>query len=98
MEYNILKRSDDMKKEQLIFFSQLQEIQEQIIASKDNFQEDEIENAYNLTYETIYKVLELIDGYTTDEIKLDLIDKLSGNPIKSNIQLHDQCALFLKSF
>ncbi|MDT2745865.1 hypothetical protein [Vagococcus fluvialis] len=87
-----------MKKEQLVFFSQLQEIQEQIIASKDNFQEDEIENAYNLTYETIYKVLELIDGYTTDEIKLDLIDKLSGNSIKSNIQLHDQCALFLKSF
>lgn len=72
MEYNILKRSDDMKKEQLVFFSQLQEIQEQIIASKDNFQED--------------------------EIKLDLIDKLSGNSIKSNIQLHDQCALFLKSF
>lgn len=61
-----------MKKEQLVFFSQLQEIQEQIIASKDNFQED--------------------------EIKLDLIDKLSGNSIKSNIQLHDQCALFLKSF
>jgi hypothetical protein len=73
MEYNILKRSDDMKKEQLIFFSQLQEIQEQIIASKDNFQEDEIENAYNLTYETIYKVLELIDGYTTDVILLSLI-------------------------
>jgi len=40
----------------------------------------------------------LIDGYTTDEIKLDLIDKLSGNSIKSNIQLHDQCTLFLKSF
>lgn len=85
-----------MTNEQLIFFTKLQQIQEEVVTSQ-NITSDKLteKEVYNLTYDTIYKILELIDGYTSDKIDLDLIDNLSGNSIKREIQLHDKCADYL---
>lgn len=94
--YNTIKRNDCMTNEQLIFFTKLQQIQEEVVTSQNNTSDKLTEKEiYNLTYDTIYKILELIDGYTSDKIDLDLIDNLSGNSIKREIQLHDKCADYL---
>lgn len=94
--YNMLKRNDCMTNEQLVFFTRLQQIQEEVVTSQNNTSDKLTEKEiYNLTYDTIYKILELIDGYTSDKIDLDLIDKLSGNSIKKEIQLHDKCVEYL---
>lgn len=88
-----------MTNEQLIFFTKLQQIQEEVVTSQNNTSNKLTEKEiYNLTYDTIYKILELIDGYTSDKIDLDLIDNLSGNSIKKEIQLHDKCADYLTAY
>ncbi|MGM0123518.1 hypothetical protein IGI37_000890 [Enterococcus sp. AZ194] len=88
-----------MTNEQLLFFSKLQQIQEQVVSSQKYSPDDMTkETAYNLTYDTIFKILELIDGYTAETLTLDLIDDLSGNSLKSGIQLHDKYADYLTSY
>ncbi|MGN6713756.1 hypothetical protein [Anaerocolumna jejuensis] len=60
---------------------------------------DDIENLlYNTTYELIAGIMTLIDGYTNDNIKLDIVDRLTGDRLKEKpfIELHDRIADFIK--
>ena len=45
---------------------------------------------YNVTYEAIISVCELLDGYTNDKLQLDLIDIRSGKSINDGIETHDK--------
>ena len=80
------------------FFRYLEHIQHAsvdtvILESNGNIEE----LLYSVSYEAIYRVLELIDGYAPVAFKLDLIDKETGISIGENIELHDKCADYLRS-
>jgi len=84
---------------QELFFKELQPIQELavLIALSDKKKGCSLEEAlYCATCEAICGVLTLIDGYSTDEIKLDLIDKETGLSLRENIELHDKCVDYLR--
>jgi hypothetical protein len=84
---------------QELFFNTLHEIQEEVVQTA--ISKCRCENAerllYDVTYDTIYSIMELIDGYTKDNLQLDIIEKESKKSLKENIQLHDVCVDFIKS-
>jgi hypothetical protein len=84
---------------QELFFNTLHEIQEEVVQTA--LSKCSCENAerllYDVTYDTIYSIMELIDGYTKDNLQLDIIEKESKKSLKENIQLHDVCVDFIKS-
>ncbi|MFT9818262.1 hypothetical protein [Lysinibacillus sp. NPDC056185] len=86
---------------QEMFFRTLHEIQEdvvQVALSKCNCSCENIEALlYDVTYDTIFKIMELIDGYSKDDLQLDVIEKDSKKSLKENIQLHDACVDFIKA-
>lgn len=45
----------------------------------------------DVTYETIYRLMELIDGYRGESIKYNIVNSKSGNCINQGIDLHDYC-------
>ena len=49
----------------------------------------------DVTYETIYNLMELIDGLRNINIKGEILSLSSGNRINSNICLHDCCEEYL---
>ena len=81
------------------FFETLSFIQENAIyqALEEYDKNDSLEDLlYNTTYEAITSICELLDGYTSDRLQLDLIDKNSNKSLKTGIQMHDGCASYLK--
>lgn len=50
----------------------------------------------DISYEVIYRIMELIDGYSETEMHLSLIDMKTGLPMNDGIELHDACTDFLK--
>jgi hypothetical protein len=88
-----------MKPIQKEFFETLKQIQEEVVnCSLANYKDiDTIENLlYDTTYETIYKLMELIDGYTKESLQLDLIEKESKESLRDGIELHDTCSGYIK--
>lgn len=68
-----------------------------VVAASKHKEGDNIEDLlYDATYEMTYRILELIDGYGDDKLKLDLIDKESKRSLREGIELHDTCATYLK--
>ncbi|MGO5077006.1 hypothetical protein ACTQ3M_04670 [Oscillospiraceae bacterium LCP25S3_E10] len=51
----------------------------------------------DVTYETIYRLMELLDGYRNESIKLNLVNIKTGNILNEHIEMHDLCADFLDS-
>jgi len=89
----------DIAQKQDLFFRILKDIQEEavVIALSERKESNTLEDTlYNATYHALYSFLELIDGYAADEIKLDLIDRESGEPMRKSIELHDRCAAYLR--
>ena len=89
----------DITEKQKDFFNILKEIQDEsvVLALSERKENDSLEDTlYSATYDALYGFLELIDGYATDVIKLDLIDKETGISIRKNIELHDACASYLR--
>lgn len=87
---------DDVQKE---FFETLSSIQDNAVyqALEEYNDKDGLEDLlYNATYEVIVSICELFDGYTNNQLQLDLIDKSSNNSLKAGIQLHDACTNYLK--
>ncbi len=88
-----------MQEIQKFFFETLSSIQDsavyQALAEYDesNSLEDLL---YNATYEAITSICELLDGYTSNKLQLDLIDMKSNESVKKGIQMHDVCANYLK--
>lgn len=84
---------------QELFFKSLQEIQEEVVQitlTKYSSCENLERVLYDVTYDTIYSIMELLDGYTKENLQLDLIEKDSKKSLKENIQLHDVCIEFIR--
>lgn len=84
---------------QELFFNTLQEVQEEVVQTA--LSKSSCENAerllYDVTYDIIYRIMELIDGYTKDTLQLDIIEKVSKRSLKENIELDDVCVDYIKS-
>ncbi|EOS28176.1 MAG: hypothetical protein OSJ53_05060 [Kineothrix sp.] len=90
---------DNIKEIQNEFFEALKSIQDtSVYQALEEYNDNEsLEDLlYNVTYETITSICEIIDGYTNDKLKLDLIDSNSNVSLKEGIQMHDRCADYLK--
>lgn len=90
----------DIKPVQEEFFKSLNEIQDRVvnIALCNYKKDDDFKNIlYDITFETICDVMTLIDGYGNDNVQLDLIDRKSGESLRTGIELHDKCVDYLKS-
>lgn len=83
---------------QAAFFNALRDIQETAVikALSDCGGKASEDALYNATYEAICGIMELIDGYYSDELKLDLIEKQRKISVKGNLELHDACADYIK--
>ncbi|RKJ00326.1 hypothetical protein D7X87_23175 [bacterium D16-54] len=87
-----------MKSEQELFWEEVQKIQYSVVnvfllkMSKYN---DMSMLLNDVTYETIYNLMELIDGLRNINIKGEILNLPSGNRINSNIYLHDCCEEYL---
>lgn len=49
----------------------------------------------DVTYETIYSLMELIDGLVNSNIRGEIISVPSGKIINTNENLHDYCEEYL---
>ena len=90
---------DNIKEIQNEFFEALKSIQDtSVYQALEEYNDNEsLEDLlYNVTYETITSICEIIDGYTNDKLKLDLIDSNSNVSLKEGIQMHDRCGDYLK--
>lgn len=88
-----------MQEIQKFFFETLSSIQDNAVyqALAEYDKSDSLEDLlYNTTYEAITSICELLDGYTSDKLQLDLIDTKSNKSIKEGIQMHDICANYLR--
>ena len=76
------------------FFDELKLIQDVVVnimlsnESKYNGTEDLL---IDTTYETIYTVLELMDGYGIDHKKYEVKDIINDEIIKKTVSLHNMC-------
>ena len=87
----------NLTNKQIEFFKALNEIQDTVVNVALCKKKDDIENMlYDVTYETIYSILEQFDGYTKDNIKMNIIDVENGEIINKGIQLHDVCVSYIK--
>ncbi|OOM11651.1 hypothetical protein [Clostridium saccharobutylicum] len=89
----------ELNKLQKDFFNTLNQIQEEAVSiAFGNYKEgDDIEDLlYDVTYNTIYSIMELIDGYVKDSLELDIIDRKNKESLRTGIELHDTCASFVK--
>lgn len=81
------------------FFNEIKLIQDLAInivlsnIEKYNSSEDVLKDA---TYETIYRMMELIDGYRNKNIKYNICNVNSGRSVNENIELHDLCEEYLQ--
>ena len=86
-----------MTDKQIKFLKELEIIQEQAVnmnISQTNLTKEE--SLYNVSYDTLVLMMELLDGYRN--MVLELSDKDSKEILNKDIQLHDGVVDFLKSF
>lgn len=87
-----------MTREQELFWKEIKKIQDCVVnVSLSKISEyDDMEKLLNdVTYETIYGMMELIDGYKNNDIRGELINIHSNNIINMNIDLHNYCEEYL---
>ena len=90
---------NSMQEIQKEFFETLTSIQDNAVYQtlSEYDKKDSLENLlYSATYEAIVSICELLDGYTSDKLQLDLIDTKSNKSVKKGIQLHDVCTNYLR--
>ncbi len=87
-----------MKKEQEIFWKEVQKIQDYVVnvSLSKMSKYDDVEKLLNdVTYETIYGMMELLDGHKNHDLRGKVINRITGNCINSNIELHNYCEEYL---
>lgn len=88
-----------MNDEQKLFYMELRKIQDLAIGtslskqSEYNETEDMLED---ITYDVLYRICEMIDGYRNNLIKYNISNLKSNNIVNENIALHDWCEEFLR--
>lgn len=88
-----------MTEEQKLFWSEIKKIQDFVVnVSLSKYSKyDDVEKLLNdVTYETIYRLMELIDGVKNSSIKGEIISLSSGSSINLDLKLHDYCEEYLK--
>lgn len=88
-----------MDDEKEIFYNELRKIQNFAIGTGLSKQSDykNIEDMLaDVTYDVIYKICEMIDGYRNDLIKYSLVNKQNNNVVNDNFTLHDWCEAYLR--
>ena len=88
-----------MKSKQVLFWEEIQKIQDYVInisLSKMSKYDDVEKLLKDVTYETIYGMMELLDGHKTSDLRGEIIDKSTGFSINTNIELHNYCEEYLK--
>ncbi len=88
-----------MERKQELFWREVQKIQDHVVnvfllkVSKY----DDMEKLLNdVTYETIYGIMELLDGHKSNDLRGEIINKLTGVCINSDTELHNYCEEYLK--
>ena len=79
-------------------FSELSVIQDVVVnnmLSNEKKYDNTQDYLLDTTYETIYRFLELIDGYGINRIRYEIKNVNSGEIINHNTDLHDNCEDFL---
>ena len=88
-----------MTDEQIKFFKELRKIQDFAVGvtlcREKGYQTTE-EMLIDITYETIYMCMDLIDGYSDNNIKYLLKNTQSGEVVNENVDLHNYCEEYLK--
>ncbi len=87
-----------MTKEQEEFWIEVKKIQDCVvnISLSKMSQYDDMEKLLNdVTYETIYAIMELLDGHKNRDLRGAIINKHTGCSINSNIELHNYCEEYL---
>lgn len=87
-----------MTREQELFWKEVQKIQDYVVNAllSKTARHDNMEKLLNdVTYETIYRIMELLDDYRNNDLRGEIINKLNGSSIKSNIELHNYCEEYL---
>ncbi|MCM1328421.1 MAG: hypothetical protein NC253_03190 [Ruminococcus sp.] len=87
-----------MSDELILFWKEIKMIQEYVVnvsLSKESKYDNVRDLLNDVTYETICKIMELLDGYRNNNLKGVIIDNLSNKVINCNIELHDFCEKFL---
>lgn len=88
-----------MTNQQIKFFEELAYIQEYSInvnlGKEKEFCNTE-ELLKNVTYEVIYRIMELLDGYGGELQKCDIVNTVTSEVINDGIELHDKCVEFLE--
>lgn len=88
-----------MNEEQKLFYMELRKIQDFAIGKSlcKQIQYSETEDMLeDITYDVLYMVCEMIDGYRNNLIKYNIINLKSNSNINENISLHDWCEEFLR--
>ena len=87
---------------QVDFLRAIKEIQEDSvgIAMCDNTEaKSKEETLYSITYDVIYRIMELLDGYGDDKVgNIDIVKRSTGESLKENpnIELHDRIVEYIK--
>ena len=88
-----------MNDEQRTFYNELRKIQDFAIGntlskqSKYRKTEEMLEDA---TYDVIYMICEMIDGYRNDLIKYNIMNIKNNKVLNDKIALHDWCEEYLR--
>ena len=83
-----------MTREEKHFWEEIKKIQDYVVnvyLSKKSKYCDMEELLNDVTYETIYGIMELLDGHKNINLRGDIINKLTGDSINSKIELHNYC-------
>ena len=79
---------------QKVFLNELKIIQDVVVnvmLSNENKYSETEDLLIDTTYETIYKILELIDGYGTNKRKYEVKDSTNDEIINKKTGIHNMC-------
>lgn len=79
---------------QMEFFNELKLIQDvvvNIMLSNERKYTDTEDLLIDTTYETIYKILELMDGYGINQKKYEVKDIMTEEIINKTVSIHNMC-------
>ena len=89
-----------MTKQQVDFFKELAYIQEYCIdvrVGKEKGFNDIEELLKDVTFEVIYRIMELFDGYAGGLPRCNIVNSVTCEVINEGIELHDKCVDFLEN-
>lgn len=88
-----------MNDEQILFYEELRKIQDFAIGTslcRQNKYENIEDMLEDITYDVIYMICEMIDGYRHNLIKYKIVNIKNDKVVNDKIELHDWCEGYLR--